>query len=158
MNFIPGSDFKSSISTHQTTHTSNAVPSLPDKLRSQDGGCVPMQMKELSNAGKHPLESRITNWNNQQEQLKLQQYKQIFGLAEPMKRVVEAKIIDSTDSFKPLLTDSNATSIHQDIVKNKEFDIEWEDVYNPSTNPDCLSTFNTINNNVHTKIENHLGL
>ncbi|KAH3902241.1 probable Proteasome maturation factor UMP1 [Saccharomycodes ludwigii] len=155
MNVLPVTDYKSTISTASpNTITSNAVPSLPDRLRQQKGGAVPLSMTELSNKNKHPLEYHLNNYEKAQESRKLQQYRQIFGIAEPMKRMMDLNIINATD-FAPVNSNGNISGNlpHRDILLNKEFTFDWEDVYK-----DDLEYNNEIGNDIHSKIEKNIGL
>lgn len=147
MNIAPPSSFKSSISTDQDHNsTSNAIKTLPDTFRQQEGGAVPMST-QLND--RHPLESRIQNWEETQRNRQLEQYRQIFGIAEPMKRVMELEIVNRTD-FNPL----NHSSLHNDILLNKDSSIDWEDVY-PSSG---LQSGNVLNDDVHAQIERKAGI
>lgn len=151
MNIIPKSDFKSKVSTDQDKyHTSNAVPSLPDTLRQQNGGTVSMA-SQLND--RHPLESRLKNWNETQHNRNLEQYRQIFGIAEPMKRVMELNIVESTD-FKPLNVNGHS-SIHNDILMNRDSSIDWEDIY-PGTGLQISG--NMVGDDIHTQIERKVGI
>jgi proteasome maturation protein len=144
MNIVPQDTFKSQVSTDQDKSVlSSAVPSLPDTLRQQEGGAVPLST-QLND--RHPLESTLKNWETTQRQRQMEQYRQIFGIAEPMKR----EIVNRTD-FNPLSTNG---SIHRDILLNKECSIDWEDVY-PGTG---LQASTMVGDDVHSKIEKQLGI
>ncbi|CCF59844.1 hypothetical protein KAFR_0I00630 [Kazachstania africana CBS 2517] len=151
MNIIPASSFQSSVSTAQNKElTSNAVDTLPDTFRMQEGGAVPLstQMND-----RHPLESKLRNWEQTERGRQMEQYRQVFGIAEPMKRVMELNIVKSTE-FNPLNT-SHHTSIHEDILLNKDNSVAWEDIYR---NNDGLQSGMMVGNDVHTKIERSLGI
>ncbi|QLL30870.1 hypothetical protein HG536_0A06850 [Torulaspora globosa] len=147
MNIAPSSNYKSSVSTadHQET-SSNALSALPDTFRRQEGGAVPLS-SQLSD--RHPLETRVQNWEQTQRSRQLEQYRQIFGIAEPMKRVMQLEIVDRTD-FNPL----NQTALHRDILLNKEASVDWEDVY-PGTG---LRSGNVLGDDVHASIERSTGI
>ncbi|AET40932.1 Ump1p Ecym_7079 [Eremothecium cymbalariae DBVPG len=148
MNVVPPSEYKTSVSTVSATEfRSNAVPSLPDTLRGQVGA-RPLNT-QLND--RHPLETRVKNWDANEQKRKLEQYRQIFGVAEPMRRVMELEIVQQTD-FNPIADPSN---IHRDILLNKEASIDWEDIYPDSAG---LSGDITLSNDVHTKIEKSLGI
>lgn len=146
MNIVPDNTFKSSISTDKAgEHKSNAVQSLPDVFREQVGA-RPMNT-QLND--RHPLESRISNWEETQHKRQLEQYRQIFGIAEPMKRVMELKLVENTD-FNPL----NHSELHRDILMNKETSIDWEDVYPAADFPSGMM----VGDDLHTKIERKMGI
>lgn len=147
MNIAPSSSYKTSISTADRKETSsNALAALPDTFRRQEGGAVPLS-SQLSD--RHPLEARLQNWEQTQRNRQLEQYRQIFGVAEPMKRVMELEIVERTD-FNPL----NQTSLHRDILLNKEASIDWEDVY-PGTGP---RSGHVLGDDVHASIERCTGI
>ncbi|XBW36438.1 hypothetical protein QEN19_002016 [Hanseniaspora menglaensis] len=157
MDFIPSSNFQSQVSTIKNSDVvNNAIPSLPDKLKQQS--TVPISMKIT---GKHPLQERLEQWEQKQFQLKLDQEKKIFGLHLPMKVMMEKEIIDSVDNFSlvnELKKESQlhpATSIHQDIVNNKEYDIDYEDIYYTSK---IVSNSSEGNTDVHAAIEKQLKI
>lgn len=41
---------------------------------------------------KHPLESRLKNWEAQQQQIRLDSMRRIYGLHEPVRREMEQKL------------------------------------------------------------------
>ena len=153
MNIVPPSNFKSNISTaDEGTIISNAVPSLPDTFRQQQGGSVPLNT-QLND--RHPLENRVKNWEETQQKRQLEQYRQLFGVAEPMKRVMELKIVEQTD-FNPLsnITSSATSSLHRDILLNKDCSVDWEDIFQGTG----LQSGNMVGEDVHTRIEKQLGI
>ncbi|CAH00142.1 Ump1p [Kluyveromyces lactis] len=146
MNIVPSPDFKSAVATDKgCEHQSNAVASLPDVFREQVGA-RPLNT-QLND--RHPLESRVRNWDETQHKRQLEQYRQIFGVAEPMKRVMELKLVQNTD-FNPL----NQSNLHKDVLMNKEASIDWEDVYPTSD----FASGMMVADDVHTKIEKRMGI
>ncbi|CDO95188.1 unnamed protein product [Kluyveromyces dobzhanskii CBS 2104] len=146
MNIVPNQNFKSTVATDKSSdHQSNAVASLPDVFRDQVGA-RPLNT-QLND--RHPLEARVRNWDETQRKRQLEQYRQIFGIAEPMKRVMELKLVESSD-FNPL----NQSNLHRDILMNKEASIDWEDVY---PNSDFTSGM-MVADDIHTKIEKRMGI
>lgn len=147
MNVVPESNFKSTVSTDQASESvSNVLRTLPDTLRQQEGGAVPIS-SQLND--RHPLEARLQNWDKTQRNRQLEQYRQLFGVAEPMKRVMELEIVERTD-FNPL----NQSSLHRDILMNKDASIDWEDVY-PGQ---ALQSGLNVGDDVHTRIERQVGI
>lgn len=146
MNVAPPSNFPSQVSTDKGLN-SNAIKSLPDTLRQQNGGSVP-HSSQLNN--RHPLESRLQQWDQTQQTRQLEQYRQIFGIAEPMKRVMDLKLVKQTD-FNPL----NQSNLHRDILLNKESSIDWEDIYGESP---LNQSGNLLGDEIHAKIESHTGI
>ena len=154
MNIVPPRNFPSAVSTdndHQ--NLSNAVKSLPDTFRQQQGGALPLST-QLND--RHPLESHLQRWEDTQYRRQLEQYRQVFGIAEPMKRVMELELVKSTD-FNPLSDITQNSSIHRDILMNKDNSIDWEDVY-PDTHVRTMASGMMVANDIHSKIESKLNL
>ncbi|KAK5778690.1 Ump1p PWA37_000034 [Arxiozyma heterogenica] len=150
LNIVPPSNFKSQInSVENATHKSNSINTLPDTLREQNGGCLPIstQLNE-----QHPLQQHLENYQDNEHARTMEQYREIFGIAEPMKRTMELSIVERTD-FNPI----NENHLHSDILRNKDCTIDWEDIY-----PDTMGK--NIHNNImlgdltHGAIEKSLGL
>lgn len=147
MNVVPQASFKSSVSTDQEKESvSSSLRTLPDTLRQQEGGAVPLS-SQLND--RHPLEAHLQNWDATQRNRQLEQYRQLFGVAEPMKRVMELEIVERTD-FNPL----NQSSLHRDILLNKDASIDWEDVY-PGVG---LQSGLNLGSDVHAQIERQAGI
>lgn len=99
------------------------APALHDVLRAQEG---PPNIASKVN-GRHPLEGRISNWEKTQFETRMEMYRRVFGLGEPIKRSMELGIIDATD-FKPSFLGS-ADHMHRDILMNRDTRVDWEDIY-----------------------------
>ncbi|SCU94715.1 LANO_0E07822g1_1 [Lachancea nothofagi CBS 11611] len=154
MSIVPNKNYRSAVSSTSSHHkTSNAAPALPDSLRNQNGGATPLSTQTN---GKHPLETKLQSWDQTQRNRDLEQYRRVFGLAEPMKREMELAIVQNSD-FNPLSqsTDSGfSTSLHRDILLNREASVDWEDVYQGSGIVGGVS----MGPDVHGAIEKSLGI
>ncbi|SCU84755.1 LADA_0D03598g1_1 [Lachancea dasiensis] len=150
MSVVPTQDFKTSVSTNsQNKPSSSVVSALPDTFRCQDGGATPLSTQTN---GKHPLESKLKNWDQTQRNRDLEQYRRVFGIAEPMKREMELAIVQNTD-FNPL-SERAGSGLHQDILLNREACVDWEDVYPGSGIIGGVS----MGMDVHGSIEKSLGI
>lgn len=151
MNVVPPAEFKQQVrSTETAAHAvSNAAPALPDTLREQNGGCLPIATTLNE---QHPLQHHLQNFDQTARNTSMEQYRQIFGIAEPMKRVMELEIVQKTD-FNPL----NENHVHSDILLNKDTSIEWEDVYNSGIN-DNIHRNVMLGDWTHETIEKSVGL
>lgn len=59
----------------------------------------------------------------------MEMLRKTFGIAEPIRRGMEAKIV-SEGSWRPAaLGGVGKNSLHEDILANKDLSIDWEDVY-----------------------------
>lgn len=123
LRLVPENKNLSSVSTTTFGEVSENTPALQDTLRAQEG---PLNIASQLN-GRHPLEGRIQNWEDTQQETKLEMYRRVFGAGEPIKRTMELNIVDATD-FKPQLLGGN-DSMHRDILLNREATVDWEDVY-----------------------------
>ncbi|CCH45060.1 Proteasome maturation factor UMP1 [Wickerhamomyces ciferrii] len=123
LKFIPESSQPNAVDSTKFGQSAPSAPGLQDILRSEEG---PLSISSKIN-NRHPLENRIQNWEQTQHDLKLEQYRRIFGAAEPIKRTMELKIVESTD-FTPSALGNNS-NIHRDILLNKDTSIDWEDIY-----------------------------
>lgn len=123
MRIVPEGNQHSNISSVKFGEVAPSAPALQDILRTQEG---PLNIASQVN-GRHPLEHRVQNWEQQQQDLKMEQYRRIFGQAEPIKREMDLKIVSSTDFVPGVL--GGASNVHRDILLNKDASVDWEDVY-----------------------------
>ncbi|CUM64651.1 uncharacterized protein PRCAT00002260001 [Priceomyces carsonii] len=146
MRVVPEESKATSISSTSFGEPASHAPGLQDILKSQEG---PLNLASKIN-GRHPLESRIENWEKTQHETKLDSYRRIFGAGEPIKRTMELEIVDATD-FKPSVL-GGPDSMHKDILLNKDTSIDWEDIYKGG--------FESHNNvkDFHTEMEKQLGI
>ncbi|SCU93669.1 LAFA_0F17612g1_1 [Lachancea sp. 'fantastica'] len=158
MSIVPNQNYQTNVSSLSGSQpASNAAPALPDTLRSQNGGAAPLTSRMN---GKHPLEAKLQNWDTTQRQRDLQQYRQVFGLAEPMKREMELAIVRNSD-FNPLSLGtengfSSPASMHRDILLNREASVDWEDVYPGSSSMGIGGV--SLGADVHGAIERSLNI
>lgn len=122
------------------------APGLQDVLRNQEG---PSNLSSKIN-GRHPLESRLQNWEATEQQTRLEAYRRIFGAGEPIKRTMDLNIVEQTD-FKPQVL-GGSSNVHRDILMNKDTSIDWEDVYKH----DLESGYNV--KDFHSEMEKKMGL
>ncbi|KAF2166087.1 hypothetical protein M409DRAFT_66965 [Zasmidium cellare ATCC 36951] len=76
----------------------------------------------------HPLESRLANWRTTQENLKMSLLRRQFGIAEPVKRQMEASIVRQGE-WRPSVLGSGSAGVHGDILAGREAELDWEDVF-----------------------------
>ncbi|QUC20188.1 uncharacterized protein UV8b_04429 [Ustilaginoidea virens] len=112
-----------------TSHTSSApsAPGIHDTLRHGVGPSVyDAQASKPSSA--HPLEARLKNWEATQEAVRMETLRRTFGIAEPVRRGMELKIVRDGE-WRPLALGTSLPSVHEDILRGKEDMITWEDVF-----------------------------
>ncbi|KND92951.1 Proteasome maturation factor UMP1 [Tolypocladium ophioglossoides CBS 100239] len=120
-------------SSFSHTHTSSApsAPGVHDTLRH---GVGPSPYDAASAAGppasSHPLEARLKNWEATQEAIRMESLRRTFGIAEPIRRGMELKIVRDGE-WRPmaLASGSSLPSVHEDILRGREDMITWEDIF-----------------------------
>ncbi|ODM17833.1 hypothetical protein SI65_06621 [Aspergillus cristatus] len=79
----------------------------------------------------HPLEARLLAWRQTQDSLKMEGLRRAYGIAEPVRRGMELKIVrDGT--FKPaVLGGGKGGNVHEDILVlgGRDTEVGWEDVF-----------------------------
>ena len=131
--------------SHPTSHThlpttshlpksgAPSAPGLHDTLRA---GLNPASTLSTSTSSQpqlqsaHPLEARLARWEATQENLKMEGLRRTFGIAEPIRRGMELKIVRDGE-WRPaaLGTQARTRGVHEDILLGKDTDIQWEDVF-----------------------------
>lgn len=51
-----------------------------------------------------------------------------FGIAEPLRRGMELKMVREADSFRPTVLGAPAR-LHEEVLTGRDVEITWEDVY-----------------------------
>ena len=124
----------SSTTTNVTSHSkttpsesiSRGAPSAPglhDTLRSS---LTPANASQDSST--HPLEARLSSWSRTQEQLQHTMLRRNYGIAEPLRRGMELKLVRDADTFRPSVL-GKASGVHEEILMGRDTEISWEDVY-----------------------------
>jgi proteasome maturation protein len=76
---------------------------------------------------RHPLESRIKNWDTQQDQLKLEMAKRLGGIGEVIRIATERKVVG--EDFRPVAL-GGPSNLHLDILTGRDTRIDIDDIYN----------------------------
>ncbi|KAI0114038.1 proteasome maturation factor UMP1-domain-containing protein [Nemania sp. FL0031] len=84
---------------------------------------------------RHPLESRLKAWEATQENLRMESLRKTFGVAEPIRRGMELKIVRE-GSWRPAClggragpTGVGSASVQEDVLMGREASCDWEDVF-----------------------------
>lgn len=127
MRIVPASSNADSF-TH-TSHSSSApsAPGIHDTLR-HGVGQSPYDSAANEPSSAHPLEARLKNWEATQEAVRMESLRRAFGIAEPIRRGMELKIVREGE-WRPLALGNNLPSVHEDILRGREDMITWEDVF-----------------------------
>jgi proteasome maturation protein len=54
--------------------------------------------------------------------------RRMYGMAEPIRQSMELKIVRDT-TWRPAVMGSALPSVHEDILRNRDTSVAWEDVY-----------------------------
>ncbi|KAH3680902.1 hypothetical protein WICMUC_000045 [Wickerhamomyces mucosus] len=123
LRIVPDKNHHSQIDSTKFGEVAPSAQGLQDIIRTNEG---PLNISSQINS-RHPLEARVQDWEKTQHELKLEQYRRIFGASEPIKRVMELNIVEKTD-FVPISL-GGQSNVHRDILLNKDTSIDWEDIY-----------------------------
>ncbi|KAH8434059.1 hypothetical protein N8T08_010960 [Aspergillus melleus] len=111
-----------------------SAPGLPDTLRekiTQPAPSGPPSSQTGVPASSHPLEARLHAWRQTQDSMKMETLRRAYGIAEPVRRGMELKLVrDGT--FRPaVLGGARAGNLHEDILVlgGRDAEIGWEDVF-----------------------------
>lgn len=128
MRIVPANSNPSTFS-HTGQHSSSApsAPGVHDTLR-HGVGISPYEAKSSNPVSAHPLEARLKNWEATQESLRMETLRRTFGIAEPIRRGMELKIVRDGE-WRPLALGGSLPSVHEDILKGRDDMITWEDIF-----------------------------
>jgi len=118
LKFIPSSS--SVPTTLNKTQGSTSVSVVHDTLTHG----LPSTSSTLN--ARHPLESRIKNWNAQQDELKMEMAKRLGGIGEVVRIATERKIVED---FRPVAL-GGPSNLHLDILMGRDTRIDIDDIYN----------------------------
>ncbi|KAF7586317.1 hypothetical protein BBP40_009082, partial [Aspergillus hancockii] len=79
----------------------------------------------------HPLEARLIAWRQTQDAMKMEGLRRAYGIAEPIRRGMELKMVRDGE-FKPaVLGGMKGGSVHEDILAlgGRDAEVSWEDVF-----------------------------
>ncbi|KAK2747548.1 hypothetical protein FQN57_002041 [Myotisia sp. PD_48] len=107
-----------------------SVPGLPDTLRASLS-TGPQTSDISAPSSTHPLESRLLQWRQTQDAMKMESLRRIHGIAEPIRRGMELKIVRDGQWRPAVLAANTGSSVHEDILSlgGRETDIAWEDIF-----------------------------
>ncbi|KAF2761767.1 proteasome maturation factor UMP1 [Pseudovirgaria hyperparasitica] len=117
------------------TNPHNSAPSAPgvhDTLRANLGLTAAINPSSSQDhlqplQSSHPLEARLTAWRATQDNLKMQMLRRQYGIAEPVRRGMEMKIVQAGE-WRPAALGASA-GVHSDILAGRDAEVGWEDVF-----------------------------
>ncbi|KAJ6139974.1 hypothetical protein N7471_006460 [Penicillium samsonianum] len=113
-----------------------SAPGLPDTLRNKLTQAATAHASSTNSSGEvpsstHPLEARLLAWRATQDAMKMEGLRRAYGIAEPVRRGMELKIVrDGT--FRPaVLGGMRGGNVHEDIlvIGGRDSEVQWEDIY-----------------------------
>jgi proteasome maturation protein len=115
--------------THVTrTSSAPSAPGVHDTLRHGVGPSAYDARPDAPPSSGHPLEARLKNWEATQEALRMESLRRTFGMAEPIRRGMELKIVRDGE-WRPLALGAGLPSVHEDILRGRDTTITWDDVF-----------------------------
>lgn len=112
----------------KTANTSSAsapsAPGLHDTLRAS----LSAPHDAATDSSTHPLESRLSSWHATQETLQHTLLRRTYGIAEPLRRGMELKLVREADGFRPAVLGA-PSRVHEDILMGRDATIDVEDVF-----------------------------
>ncbi|KAI1856282.1 hypothetical protein JX265_011794 [Neoarthrinium moseri] len=130
MRIVPAADNPTSF-THLRSAGAPSAPGLHDTLRHGLGAASGADSSSSDvPVSRHPLESRLKAWEATQASVRMEVLRKTYGMAEPIRRGMEAKIV-ADGSWRPLALSGgkSAASVHDDILRGREAAVDWEDVF-----------------------------
>ncbi|KAK8119729.1 proteasome maturation factor [Apiospora kogelbergensis] len=134
MRIVPSGEHATTYSHHLKTAGAPSAPGLYDTLRN-GVGAVPLSTASSGSGvdpvtSRHPLESRLKAWEATQEAVRMESLRKTFGVAEPIRRGMELKVVRDGE-WRPLALGGSGRggSVHEDILRGRETRIDWEDVF-----------------------------
>jgi proteasome maturation protein len=97
-----------------------------DTLRSGVGPSAALDASAPTSA--HPLEARLKNWEATRDQLRMEMLRRTYGMAEPIRRGMELKIVRDGE-WRPAALGGARPSLHEEVLRGTDETITWEDVY-----------------------------
>lgn len=81
--------------------------------------------------------------------LKMEGFRRTFGAGEPIRRAMELEVVKTTDLMPKIL--GGPSSLHQDILLNKDSTVTWEEIYPDQAHNDLKLDF-------HSELEKRMGI
>ena len=143
LSLVPESSQASHVRNTQYAPPAPSAPGSIDTLRAQGPVSIASQINN-----RHPIESRILNWEATNTRLQMETRRRLLGMADPIKREMELELVQQSE-FRPQVLGGSAR-LHSDILQNKDWSVDWEDVYPASSD---LLLHNTVSSALHTELE-----
>lgn len=147
INIVPTHNHLSQVRNTDAVPAAPSAPGLVDTLRANGPVSVASRINN-----RHPIESRVANWEENQQQMQMETRRRMFGIADPMKREMELSLVQQSDCLRPAVL-GGSSNVHHDILANKDWSVDWEDIYKDHTATATAATAATGTNTVHQHFE-----
>lgn len=127
MRIVPASQAPTTFSHASHSSSAPSAPGIHDTLRHGVGASA-FDAASNKPVSTHPLEARLKNWEATQEAVRMESLKRTFGIAEPIRRGMELKIVREGE-WRPMTLGGGLPSVHEDILRGREDMVTWEDVF-----------------------------
>lgn len=104
-----------------------SAPGVHDTLRAGVGPRLSTSQTSSVPDSTHPLENRLKNWQATQDAMKMEGLRRTFGMAEPIRRGMELKIVRDGE-WRPAML-GGPSGVHEDILAGRDNTCSWEDIY-----------------------------
>ncbi|KAH0536027.1 hypothetical protein FGG08_007076 [Glutinoglossum americanum] len=126
LTIIPSTSTTHPRTTPTPPKTAPSAPGLHDTLRSG----LPSLSSTINTS--HPLEARLKHWTETQEAAKMESLRRLYGLAEPVRRGMEMRIVREGEGLGALggvRVGGAGSSVHEDILRGRDQGCTWEEVF-----------------------------
>ncbi|KAF9894737.1 hypothetical protein FE257_006627 [Aspergillus nanangensis] len=111
-----------------------SAPGLPDTLREKLTLQAPVgnpSSQTATPSSAHPLEARLIAWRATQDAMKMETLRRAYGIAEPIRRGMELKIVRDGTFAPAALGGSKGGNVHEDILVlgGRDTEVGWEDIF-----------------------------
>ncbi|ODH13737.1 hypothetical protein ACO22_06951 [Paracoccidioides brasiliensis] len=129
----PAANATQTSNTASASHLSKGAPSatgIHDTLRASFTPAPTLQQQRTPTST-HPLEARLLQWRQTHDAMKMETLKRVYGIAEPVRRGMELKIVQEGQWKPAVLGGGKESNIHADILAlgGRETEVTWEDVF-----------------------------
>ncbi|KAL1899256.1 hypothetical protein Cpir12675_001539 [Ceratocystis pirilliformis] len=132
MRIVPEASTKGTFTHTQKSLSAPSAPGVHDVFRSGLGpsaaNSTTASLDSSAPTSGHPLEARLKQWEETRENLRLQTLRRVYGIAEPVRQGMELKIVRDS-SWRPAVLGGGLRSVHEDILRGKDSEVTWEDIY-----------------------------
>lgn len=129
---MPADQHASTFTHHLKTAGAPSAPGLYDTLRNGVGAVPATSLADPAAreqpVSRHPLEARLKAWEATQEGVRMEALRKTFGVAEPVRRGMELKVVRDGE-WRPLALGGARPSVSEDILRGRETALAWEDVF-----------------------------